>query len=960
MAEISAATAAVNVISEKTPHPFTPAKRQKIAEPTGPRVKFDRSAFDGSIIGLPATGPGERALAGGVRPEAKVEFSSEVVSGLRDFAVTYVDKLIDLQKTPITVGGTTTTVYEVMKNQQAGIDLNYQEDEAMLAAFSKIENGQRVIKSADEVNAMILEHPLMMQNLMAVAERYARDSLAALGVRAEMARPGTRTNTDRLRRTVDLPIDQGRLRESYNRLDEWARRPEEQGGRAGDRSNISAITRGLGPWSAAGGLLGAIGGTFVGGPVGLVEGAVAGSSAFSAIATGVGRLTREGPRLVLTDDQDVLAQAQRPGEQLRSKYLIGVDPAHPELSVRGGEKVEAEAVRLIYLRAMYMTDLGVPPQRLDALSDQFLNSLGQRPEEIDNKMTADVQRRFEELGGRAPGIAIDAARDIYRRAQEGALMDRFAQVMRENRPREDVGQLLTKAIDARQEGGTALQSRKKEATEEHQRLQQDKTAVGEAEPKIVSYREKVLTVQGSRESIREALSKIIQGGNTLGYEDALNALRASISVVGAPDITIPDENGIPITIHDLPGESERIKTLRQADINGIPPRGAGESEKTYNSRYDDARTIIFERYKPQLDEIDRQRRLVSEKINGLVSLQTTANNSGNEALSSAEVKTGTQELAEISEDYRRLLGLGLDDDDLATEDFYQILSDANSLFLLDPNFGWPENDNKEMRAIVRKGVIQARANVLERAGTPRANVVETNYQAAIVLGITNEQLRVLTVDELEKLPAAAHRRISRGALNNAQLWAREQLRYLEDSVRQETDNIQTAEGVQARRLRSIDMDAEIGQLTMIRDIYMGRDGVKTRAAQAYFLPEQRAGLEDVNPVTGGAGGYTAAEQASGLPRNVLEVLNILTNYQSAPDRNGAFQQIWRNLGSNADTILLPRLRNAFGTPGADIAAFANELHTIINTRATAASDFGRAAGENAVNEFVQWGLSIST
>ncbi len=968
MAEISAATAAANVISERTPHPFTPVARQRTIEPTGPRVKFDRSAFEGSIIGLPATGPGERSVVPGVGPEAKVEFSSEVVSGLRDFATTYVDKLIELQRTPITIAGVRTTIYEAMKNQQAGIGLNYQEDEAMLAAFSKVEDGQRISKSPDEINSMILEHPLMLQNLMAVAERYARDSLAALGIRAEMARPGNRTNADSLRRSVDLPIDQGRLREGYNRLNEWARRPEEQGGRAGDRSNIATVARGLGPWAAAGGLLGALGGT-VGGPVGMVGGAALGSSAVSAIATGVGRLTREGPRLVLTDDQDLLNQAQRPGEQLRATHLIGIDPAHPELSTRGGEKVEAEAIRIIYLRAMYMTDLGVPPQRLDALSDQFLNSPGQRPEEIDNKITADIQRRFEELGGRAPGVTIDAARDIYRRAQEGALMDRFAQVMRENRPRENVGRLLTNAINTRQEGGTALQSRKKEATEEQQRLQQEKTVLGSTLEAATNYRNKVVEAEASRKTLENTLATMSAGRPApLTTEAAINEMREAVSNPGgAASITIVLENGRTLLIQNLASRENaadqdlEVEYGRIAGMNPMPK----ESAANFEARQTRAREVADRNYARRMEPINREREQMEQAIARMQLLSQNTRNIGDQTLSSTEVVTGAEELMVISKSENTLANFGVPQATIDSGDYSAILTEIHNAYTANPANGWPESEDNtpENRLLIRRAIIQARANQLERAGVTNSATVEPHFTAARNLGFTTEQLALLDIDELETRSGRlnpAGTATPRPELEDAQKWAREQLRYVQDSIRQENTNVQTAENAQARRLRNVDMSTEIAQLTMVRDIYENRDQVKTRAAQAYFLPEQRAGLEDVGHVARGANGYTAAEQASGLPRNVLEVLNILTNYQNAPDRNGAFQQIWANLGSNPDAILLPRLRNAFGLPGANIDSFARRLRGQIRTGTTVASDFGRAAGDNAVNEFVQWGLSIST
>ena len=969
MAEATAAD--VNVISEHGRSPVEPQKGQgPTVQPVSPGVSVPRHEVREGLMGLPARGPGNRTLVEGVRPPENSSYKAEVVTGIQDFAIVYAQKLIDMQGLEIMVGGNRVNAYEAMKQQQAALNLTYLEDEALLAAFSEEKDGKRQLKSPDEIRNIISSHPAMMESVMVVAERYARDTLAAMGLRAEMQRPGSRTDLRDLAEVIDFPTDQGKMREVLNRLGDALRRRETSGGRTGPRNALGAAIADLTPVTGTGALLGGATGALVGGVVGnvpgaiagAVEGAIAGGVGSTAIGAAVGRSFREGPRLILARDQDVATAATRAGEDLRAKYLLDVDPIHLERSTAAGD-AKNEAIGIIMLRWEYLASLGVPRERMDALSIDFVNNPDAlRPEESRTKFENEIFHRFETNGGMTAGITQTQRRDIYRRSQQEAIMDRFQDYFRERQlQRRDVGQLLTEAINARGEGGTALKSRTTTAEAEQQRLQADRTSLEGSRESIAGYRGKVSEVEATRKVLSDTLRKMSPGA-PITVETAVENMRKLLTDPTAPDVTIVLENGRVINAKNIASDedaaSNELKN-QYASISTLPRVG---SAATFEAEQTRAREAAERTYQRRMESIDRRRTQIEEAIARLEALEQTNQNASEQTLASPELNAGVKIAGDIATSETTLTGWGVNPVTIEGGDYAAILAEIHAQHLANPANGWPENEDNlaENRLMIRRAIVQARARLAERAD-PTLAPMEANYNLVRGRGLTLEQLAILDLDELERRNVAAGgvAATARGEVEQAQSWAKGQLRFLEDSVRLENDRIQTAETAQARLIRNVNMATEVAQLTMVRDMFENRGRVKAKAAEAYFLPDQRAALEDVAHVRGGRDGYTAAEQASNLPRNMLEVLNILTNYQNAPDRNGAFQQLWRNLGSNPD-LLLSRLGNAFGIRSRTIDAFSRRLRDQLRTGATAGSDFGRNLGENTVNEFAEWGLSIST
>ncbi len=958
MAEISAATAAS--ISEKPQrHPFA-IRHPKPVEAKGPTVKFDAHHFKDSILSLPAIDKNGKNRVEGVSPANTVEFSAELVSGLSGFAEGYVQKIIRMQSMAITVGGNQSTEYEAMKNRQATgrSKQNYAEDDYMLEAFSVLKNGTRELKKPEEINAIILKHPQMIQNLMVVAERYARDALAAAGLRAEMRQKGNRTDPDDLSKVIDFPIDQGGINAGVHRLTEWLGSTGKSGERDTGRSNIASV-RIAGAAGALGVVSGGALGSLIGGPAGAAEGAAAGLILGPVLTAGIDKLTHDGVRLALVKDNGILAQAKRPDELMRSKYLIGIDAVNPINSTRLGSAMR-EAVQIIYLRAEYMRGLGVPPEQLDALSEQFLNVPDRRPEETDDSMEIEIYDRFERLGGTRRGILVNSAREFYRRAQEEALVARFEKILisESSVSKSDDVDKLDKAIAGRKEGGEIHKARIEKDKQEQERLQTERASLEESLSKLGKYRESSLSTIKIQNDIDIALSRITKNGNVMPMDETLKALREVSRLVGSSDvIKIPDENGVIVSVSNLAGQENDARTAYGEGIKAISSRQTNESERQYNARFDGEKARLDAILNNEIADINRLRQLVENASAHLRELKTNLSIAESGSASSADITAGMGEISVTDSAERTLTEYGVLETTIENGNYAAILSELHALYAHDPTKGWPTNEDNlpENRILLRRSVIQARANVLERAD-PTLHTAEADYRNIRTLDLTLEQLTTLSIDEIEKRYQQLNPTGTKAEAEHAQLWARGQARYVEDAIREEIAKIKNLESIQARAMRNTDLSAEIAELTMIKDMAANRDQVNSRTGQAYMIREKRVILENNATPTVGTEGYSQAEQASGLPRNVLELINILTGYQSSEDRNGAFERVWENLNNTGK--FLDILKTAFQMPAvADINSFALEFQARIKSHSINATSFG-LAGSRIVDQFVAWGRSL--
>lgn len=963
----------------QNPHPFAPAKVAPV-EATGPTVRFATHQFKDTLSNMPAISENGRERATGVTPAEYVEFSKEFVDGMRGFAESYVQKLINMNRT-VDMGGRRVNLYEEMKRVQAEIGQAYVEDDYMLDLFAPADaqTGVRKLKSPAEINTLISTDPEIIQNLMVAAERYARDVFAAAGIRAEMRGEGHRSDLTDLPYTFDFPIDQGPLNVAVRRFIDWLDAPTNRGGRGNAglrRYQAIAGTTVPGAWVGAGA------GAAVAGPIGALAGGAAGVAFGPVVAATIRRLAQNGVRLTMVRDQGVLGLAQRPGEWMRGVYLLGID-SHDRARSTGRESALQQATQIVYLRAEYMRGLRVPPQQLDALSEQFLNVPGQTAEHTDETMRNEIMQRFRELGGWDHRLSLMDQREIYRRAQEKAMIHRFEQLIAKGQT-STVNEVdrLNQAIAARRVGeggveGPILAARKREDTERKQKLTEDRTSLEGKGTTLISYQQKLEAARNAEQAVDGFISEISRTGVAAppgNFDEAIRWLTETMTIPGTAATMVPDENGRLVPVPALADRVVQLANNKAAEIAAIPVPPAGRTDPAYLERVGG----INRKYEPLEQQITELRNIVQGAIRRLRALDRTAANARQEALASQETTNASTTLAEFNQAFIRLYptitaaaaaGAGIN--------YETLIREINNLGI------WPPEDNDlpENRLLIHQALAQNNAAYNMQINIPNHNILYASFMTAtqnpvIAQRISAEQLRALSVEELYRranqvgIPQTAARdRIIR----EAQEYAAHQFEYTQRAIQEENRIIQGQETVLERRIRNVNPENEIAQLEMVKAIK--EDDVKARAVQTWIDTDKRSELEDealINayPQAARAQGYTDAEIKSRAPRNILEILHILTGYQDDPDRAGRFQQITRDIDLDTLVVMLNRsfaeqLRYSPDPPGSlplppgatNVQVFARRFRNSTQANSINGANFGRSM-KRLIAEFNAWSRTI--
>ena len=243
--------------------------------------------------------------------------------------------------------------------------------------------------------------------------------------------------------------------------------------------------------------------------------------------------------------------------------------------------------------------------------------------------------------------------------------------------------------------------------------------------------------------------------------------------------------------------------------NSAIAQNPGESVESWSARVNRANTRAQEDYDRRMRPIDADAQMLEQAMQNLRTLST--NTKAAEVISEQSTN-GAKETNLFTEAQRTLLGFGLAQAMIDAGDYNAILAAINAAYAaIPPVGGWPvdENNTPEHRVLIRRAIVEARSNIQEAAAVVPPSSRD-NYNNAIAQGLTQEELSTLNVAELarrsSRLPGAA---MAEAQLAEAQTWARERFRYLQDAVREENTRIQTAEQTQDRAIRNVNTETEI-------------------------------------------------------------------------------------------------------------------------------------------------------
>lgn len=987
-AEVPTPATRASRAAHKLLHPLSSTKfsDDNAVMPKGPPIPVNSLDVSNRMVGVPNVDRNGHLREGEKAPEI-IGIPEEVVDGVRGFIQTFTQRLLDM-KHDMKDPNTWRDEYPLMKEELGrGGNFSYGEDEFMLEMFTKKNAaGAEEIKSAEEINQMLKENPDLIDDTMIWLERMGEEIGAAEGIRP-VFRGEKYTFDPATGRTIRTGADAGPIRKAGNALMEYLRAHPGEMDRGPRGIGIRQLH--LDPthleWIATLGASGAIvGGALgsIGGPIGASFGAVAGGAAAPVVLSSVADLFADGVIIDLVDAPELRTQSQRLGEARRARFLYGVDPnAGPNVPSPRRAFARDEMLAIIYLRAAYMKALDVPAQNLEPFSSSFVYGPDlahpSEPEVIDNKTRNQIIEVWKTMEGPIAPTPADR-RDIYKRAMEFVMLEsKLPRMLLELKPTDnDPLTRLAEQKKAFTPGTPEFKTRVKSTQEEIQLLsEKDGPALVERRSHIAGYETALRTIESKSKELEAALDSIQRGGVRIGdLPTTIAALRllatgaapaGGAAAVAGLDITLPDENGAPINIRLISYERARINKAWAS--TKIRPQQPGELIKDFNTRYDREKIAQDNYFTEQLRNLNGREDpqlpsshlvIITKTIRKLTELQTQINTAEREAASSTASDQGNQAAREINEAYGIATampgGAALPatlTDALKSGDIRLVMSEINAAGI----WGTSENTLPQRRLQAWEAITQTRANELMKTN-PTMAAWEGNFNTVRATNITPDQLRAFSVAELTALPLAAG--LTTAQLTDAKNWATTQIGFVSRALNEQSQRI-TERSERLNNEISVAPEALLARIDITENLIKDRgDGkIYARTVSELTDPRTRAHLLDTTPVSPATGGITQAEITSGLPRNILELLNILTNYRNKPNSGAEFQKIWTALGGNADRLVPLVMRgfwNYIAPPGPVTAtSLADGISTSINSRRLTSANMKEPISET-INEFDRW------
>ena len=774
----------------------------KYLSATAQGIKYERTAFmQDTPPGLTETTNGNRNRTEKVATNV-VEFSPQLVEGIKLPIAAHFDQIVALQNMEITDPATGKTIKAYDRIRDEGMknnDPTFMLEQSMLALIT---TDGKVDK--EKINKLAGD-PRFMEAAMRILMRRKRDIFEAVGVREVINPRGNRANLLNTGRTITLGVDQGRVNDVARQFGQWWGDPLHVAGRGTQLTHgqLVGVTAGglaagvplaAGIGAGAGAMVGAgIGAAF--GGVGIVPGAIIGSkigAAAAEVAAGVGAAvaisgSRSGLRVNFERRQDLLSAA-RGRASVRDEYLYGIDPNDFVLTADGrgiridprrtlpGQSIHTtnlegsfqQAIEILALQQMYAEALHIDPRKFES-ETQYIHepkadfAQGSAPQ-TGEKMATDIHREYTTLLKLAQDKAHDAGTNLneasfdvrsrlFNQAEATVIQRRLEAIMKEPVKTQETrrSENLDKKAASFTKGSPEFDTRTKKDTEGKARAEKDKQVYTDEGQKLTAYQTELDAVTKQREDLQKKLTEISTTGT--GFPDVASATSAINALLNYDPAsgTVPDK----VSAYDEKAkERVEIEAIKVQIATADTAHAAALGALTGAKEQKEAQKQAADRdYNEAIAKINHQRDL-------LIALRDVDLNAAQKAINTAEAATATSPtstegrttLENFSHDYDRLRRFGITEARLKGDDVDAIMRDINrAAGRGDPN-AWDATGNtvEANRAIVLNAMAEQRTKDILSRSINRATQ-EPIFADALVLGITEHQLKVSSPEELEKL-----------------------------------------------------------------------------------------------------------------------------------------------------------------------------------------------------------------
>ncbi len=874
-----------------------------------PGATFDRSKF----TQMESTGIDTKEHHKKIHTLEKetVEFSIELQSQFDRFLTTHVENLLKITNPQILDNKTHLSEKMLLE----ALTTNHQPDKSKIANFLKTNEGWSIAEK-------LIEHQTALK-------------LAAVGLEAAIDPQGKRvTRIDD--HTVSLHADQGVLNHLLGeKLGHWlderalnvAGRPRGDWRDKVSKGGFTAATSGLT------GVVSGLGALITGNPAGALLGLGV------PAAEGIAYTFRKGVTIDINQSVEAFKVIKQiPGEAEYIRAVLGIDINNLQLNAAGqiietpghtfiGRSMDAvknEIYQGLFIRQEFYQALGVPPEAVDALPEQFLFQAN--PKSAEQTGVRLDQRIQELMDFNNPKVkALNRTDQLKRffRQREKAMFEQLdiysTKVMENTASTEAVTRIETK-VARKSAGGEEIEERTNEITKRKGELEKEKgklTTAHEAadeygkaktsfDETLEAYKKEFVVDVSAGRSIDEALERL----NNLLYDEAVNNSIISKRIKLA-------ENK----------ETEYAKALKQARA----ALGKGKISEDSRSKHEAAAMKrVDDLFSARETLLANEEKKITDQITRLEELQTTKAASEKTLLEKNQKLLGfsRENLTTIYNNFdvltKAMTGIGITEFQLFTLSIDEIMAEINRINLADPAKGWPagvENNNPLKRRMIIDGITEAKARFKEQLDSEKPQR-DADFTTLTGWGISEDQLRTIPRGQLL---AMIH---LKGATGGGQGWLlsddvtrgieldrsmyeaknRMLLRY-SALVNEQVTDYQTRIEAAQEEITSINFENDVDILTTIKDV-MDRQGKVFEVA--YQITSNREKYVDTGSIEVTDATYSQNEKDSGLSKGYWEMMDAVFGYKEKPDRGSYVLKIAKTLPPDA---LARQINNALKKAG---------------------------------------------
>lgn len=730
-------------------------------------------------------------------------------------------------------------------------------------------------------------------------------------------------------------------------------------------------------------LAGIAGGTVAGGLAGLemTGGHPLGAAVGAAVVplwVGLHELTKEGLEIMIQRCpgalQSLKGAANYPLERDYMKTLYQIDMDDLQVNQNRVELVDnrlhgtlrnvdnelrRELLGNVYTRLRFYEGLGVPPEQLDVLPEQFLYRYNDgNPEQTGAWWSGEILTEFDGLGGiqDTAGTRIDAAGFVranvdfagnlrrFREARAHVISRYFERIAAREQRQERRGNNITglnAQIEARKNSTELKEKVQRPARERKEALEKRRNEL----PVLQNYE----TFETNRQRLGEIRHRVTDELNinippNQNVPQVLNAeiarLQGELYNPGPPPIGLRHELNTETANRDQQIITETNAALQDLvnRINQMDPRAQQRiPENMFNEAQSRVKQRVEALYRARIDRLEQEIREREENIRQFQDVRNEYNQAEAEMRKAerAIIAEAPKNLAELDNAYNQMVTAVAGQPGAITSDMLRGETvDRLVERLTQPPYNLPAG-TEEQRETLRQTVLRAKAENRARAEeavepSPQNQLQTYNYILSIPGGtITSDQMVTLSDEEIENRLSQAPYPAVVGA-NRQQIRqyiqseARKRLRIRHREYVEEQRSYLDARIAQEEKLMQVDFGQQISQLEAARAALERQGQAFDKSGDIFAEPDRY-----LNPdsITKGNLEYTEAERTAGVPQGYTELLNVIFNYQATgTEREELFKVYERILPPKKMAVLLNDTLN-LGLAGAQ----RRNLRTVLTT-----------------------------